>query len=85
VFWHDALYLSGEARQVGPPSRQPERIAAIIAKWRELGPDATLERIAQSLGRIGEWGELPGDFKRDVRAAGGRDGIKRKARYLGPM
>ncbi|MDP9269702.1 MAG: hypothetical protein M3P14_01760 [Chloroflexota bacterium] len=66
----------------GPPSKQGARIRAIEAAAEELGEAATRRRVAQRLGKVdttyGE--EEAGQFKADVRAAGGWEAIIARVR-----
>jgi hypothetical protein len=76
-------------RERPPRGRAPEqgqRIAEIVQAAAELGDAATRERTARELCRVIEDGyggvELPGDYKRDVAAAGGWASIRRAAAKL---
>jgi hypothetical protein len=75
--------LTAAFRVAGPgrPIQQQERIAEIVAKARELGGAFRMLPVAQALGKVDEYGgEITGDFKRDVRAAGGWKAIALRAR-----
>lgn len=72
--------VAGPSRRGGAPGRPPTqetRIAAIVEAVRNGA--TTRDGAAQVLGRTA-WGELHGDYKRDVAAAGGWQAIKRRAR-----
>lgn len=69
------------AKVAGRPSVQAERIEAIVAAAREIGPRATRLSAATRLGRVNEFAEMHGDYKRDVRAAGGWREIMRRAGF----
>jgi hypothetical protein len=81
--------LDGDARarvalaiHAGRRSDQDRRIAAIVDKARELGPEAgTRDTVAGALGRADEWGEPQSDYRRDVRKAGGWEAIRRAAGF----
>jgi hypothetical protein len=78
--WREGQELAGwTRRQLGPPSKQTERIANIVRATAELGEAATVDKVAQTLGRVTEYGERNGDFNRDVAAAGGFARIKQLA------
>jgi hypothetical protein len=61
----------------GRPSERAQRIQAIVEAIRSGAPTRRL--AAQQLGRVNRWGEETSDFRRDVRAAGGMDRIRRLA------
>ncbi len=52
---------------------------AIVDAARRLGDAATRASVAAELGRVTQWGEETGDYRADVRAAGGWSEIRRRA------
>jgi hypothetical protein len=81
--WHVAPVLAARARaELGRPSEADERLEAIVAAIRDVGPSATRLRVAQVLGRVDEWDVERSDYRRDVRDAGGWRAIVRRAREL---
>jgi hypothetical protein len=80
LLWREGQELAGWTRKkLGAPSKQRERIANIVQATAELGEAATVDNVAQTLGRVTEYGERHGDFNRDVAAAGGFALIKQLA------
>jgi hypothetical protein len=78
--WRDGQELAGwTRRRLGRSSKQRERIANIVRATAELGEAATVDKVAQTLGRVTEYAERNGDFNRDVAAAGGFARIKQLA------
>jgi hypothetical protein len=80
--WRDGLDLVGWVwAQAGRPSEADERIAAIVAAAKEIGPSATRLRVAEVLGRVDMWGTERSAYKADVRRAGGWRGVRRQAGF----
>jgi hypothetical protein len=81
TLWRVAPKLADRARaDVGRPPEQQARIARIVETTAEMGTTATRDRVAQALGRAGEDGMAQSDYKADVRAVGGWQAIKLRAR-----
>jgi hypothetical protein len=81
--WRDGREIVGLAREQisGRQSEQTERIAGIEEAAVELGEAATRLRVAARLGKVDATGsEESGQYRADVRAAGGWDAIMERAR-----
>jgi hypothetical protein len=61
------------------PTLLEQRIEEIVTTAAEIGDGATRDVVARRLERADEWGVPHSDFKRDVRAAGGWEVVKRRA------
>lgn len=66
----------------GRPSERSRRIQEMVAAAAALGDAATVDTVAQHLGRVTTDGERQGDYNRDVAAAGGFAEIVRLASEL---
>ncbi len=76
AFW-DALPSAGR------PNRETERIEVIVAAAAEMGAAATVDTVAQKLGKVDALGlQRHGSYNRDVAAAGGWAEVMRRARDL---